>query len=388
MMTESSPTTFFAPPERVSLEEVQTAARSLREHPLVQVLEKSLDGFMMILNPQRQVLAFNEDLLNFIGVPSEEELFGKRPGELLSCVHVEEGPNGCGTSRACAQCGAVLSVLSCQKTREVSTGECFLRAQPGGEETAFDFRVRATPLEVEGHIFTILLFHDISSIKRREALERTFFHDILNTVSGLMGLSGLLASLDNVDPKEMAKRIVALSQKLNREIQEQRQLSQAENGQLTMEKQLTPVREILESISPVFEAHSVARDKELEVDQVASIENLHTDPVLLGRVLVNMVKNAFEAIGPGEKVKVTYTHEKGQPCFRVWNPGVIPAKVAHQIFHRSFSTKGQPGRGLGTYSMKLFGERYLGGRVWFETDAEKGTTFAIALPNGHPRENN
>ena len=49
-----------------------------------------------------------------------------------------------------------------------------------------------------------------------------------------------------------------------------------------------------------------------------------------------------------------------------------------RIFQRSFSTKGSPGRGLGTYAMKLFGESVLGGQVDFETGAE-GTTFWIRV---------
>ena len=39
------------------------------------------------------------------------------------------------------------------------------------------------------------------------------------------------------------------------------------------------------------------------------------------------------------------------------------------------------GRGLGTYSMKLFGERYLGGRVSVSSQSPEGTVVSIALRN-------
>ena len=55
-------------------------------------------------------------------------------------------------------------------------------------------------------------------------------------------------------------------------------------------------------------------------------------------------------------------------------------EVALQIFHRSFSTKGGYGRGLGTYGMKLLGEGVLGGSVGFESTEEGGTTFWFRLP--------
>ena len=61
------------------------------------------------------------------------------------------------------------------------------------------------------------------------------------------------------------------------------------------------------------------------------------------------------------------------------NNNYIPEDIQMQIFHRSFSTK-ESGRGLGTYSMRLVGENYLKGKVYFTSDKLKGTTFLIDLP--------
>jgi signal transduction histidine kinase len=63
----------------------------------------------------------------------------------------------------------------------------------------------------------------------------------------------------------------------------------------------------------------------------------------------------------------------------VHNEGIVPPEVQPRIFERSFSTKG-PGRGLGTYGMRLIGERVLGGQVSFSSAAGRGTTFSILLP--------
>ena len=61
------------------------------------------------------------------------------------------------------------------------------------------------------------------------------------------------------------------------------------------------------------------------------------------------------------------------------NPDVMPQVTQLQVFNRSFSTKGA-GRGIGTYSIRLLGERYLGGRVSFDSTEAEGTTFRIHLP--------
>ena len=94
-----------------------------------------------------------------------------------------------------------------------------------------------------------------------------------------------------------------------------------------------------------------------------------------------MVKNALEATPEGGVVKA-WVEQRPEGCeLRVWNAGAIARDTAIQIFKRSFTTKAGRGRGLGTFSMKLFGERYLGGVVGFTSTEDKGTTFFIRLPS-------
>jgi sensor histidine kinase regulating citrate/malate metabolism len=92
-----------------------------------------------------------------------------------------------------------------------------------------------------------------------------------------------------------------------------------------------------------------------------------------------MVLNALESTQDGDAVRVALTLDSGSACVKVINPGEMPRKIQLQVFQRSFSTKGVSGRGLGTYSMKLLGERYLGGTVDFQCDNGE-TIFSIKLP--------
>ena len=52
-----------------------------------------------------------------------------------------------------------------------------------------------------------------------------------------------------------------------------------------------------------------------------------------------------------------------------------------QVFQRAFSTKGK-GRGLGTYAIKLFSEKYLQGTVAFTSTEADGTLFRASYPVG------
>jgi sensor histidine kinase regulating citrate/malate metabolism len=66
--------------------------------------------------------------------------------------------------------------------------------------------------------------------------------------------------------------------------------------------------------------------------------------------------------------------------FSVHNASVMPPEVQLQVFQRSFSTKLEVGHGIGTYSIRLIGERYLRGQVAFCSRAPEGTIFTITLP--------
>ena len=70
---------------------------------------------------------------------------------------------------------------------------------------------------------------------------------------------------------------------------------------------------------------------------------------------------------------------RGAAVFWVRNRAVMPEATRRRVFHRSFSTKG-PGRGVGTYGMRLLGEGYLGGSIGFRTREGEGTVFELRLP--------
>ena len=57
-----------------------------------------------------------------------------------------------------------------------------------------------------------------------------------------------------------------------------------------------------------------------------------------------------------------------------------PDAVAKRVFQRNFTTKEGAGRGLGTFSTKLFGEQILKGKVQFTSSPAEGTVFELRLP--------
>jgi signal transduction histidine kinase len=234
-------------------------------------------------------------------------------------------------------------------------------------------------LTYRGEQFIIFALADISDEKRRQALERIFFHDILNLAGGIRGFTEVL---DEAGPEQLdtlAGHIRQTADRIIDEILAQRTLLAAESHQLQPQPEGVETLGLLRQVCDIYRVHEAGRGRQLALAHEAESALLVTDPTLLGRVLGNMIKNALEACAEGQLVTVDCRAVDENIEFSVHNPEVIPDTVRLQIFQRSFSTRGA-GRGLGTYSMRLLSEEYLGGKVDFDSSSETGTTFFARFP--------
>ena len=124
---------------------------------------------------------------------------------------------------------------------------------------------------------------------------------------------------------------------------------------------------------------AAGNNKRVRIAPNAQPAAFQSDPALLGRVLVNVLRNALEAVSPEDTVNATCVESDGAVRFSVHNDSVMPDHVRAHIFQRSFSTKGA-GRGTCTYSIKLLAEQYPGGSARFESEPGRGTTFHVEIP--------
>jgi signal transduction histidine kinase len=221
---------------------------------------------------------------------------------------------------------------------------------------------------------------DISNEKRNLALENVFFHDIMNRMGAFSGIIEIIKK-DNQQERlnEYIDLLGTIGEMVIEEIRFQRELKSAENHELIMDIKDHNSSDIIESVRKQILYNPVMNSRILDTSNCSLGFKIKTDITLLRRILLNMVKNAAEATPQKGTITIYCSRQSEKVLFCVNNPGVIPADVKLQIFQRSFSTKGL-GRGLGTYSMKLFGENYLKGKVCFTSDAANGTTFTIELP--------
>jgi hypothetical protein len=222
---------------------------------------------------------------------------------------------------------------------------------------------------------------DTAHEKRKEVLERIFFHDVLNTASAINGIAEVLPTLnDKNEFDEFAAMLDNSSNQLIQEIKMQQALIFAENGSLNITPVQISINTIISKVYVLYADHKITTGKYLSKQYLPEDIVIETDATLIVRSLGNLVKNALEAIIKGQSVKISAEINDNSVLFRIYNDGIIPEVVQHQIFQRSFSTKGNIGRGIGTYSVKLIVEQYLNGKVYFLSNNDEQTIFTIEIP--------
>jgi len=106
---------------------------------------------------------------------------------------------------------------------------------------------------------------------------------------------------------------------------------------------------------------------------------VYVDPEKMGRVFMNIMKNALEAMEPGGTFSIHANEENGEIRFRLSDTGSgIPEEIRDKLFD-SFVTSGKEGgTGLGLAIVKKMIDQHKG-RIEVESEAGKGTTFNIYL---------
>lgn len=105
------------------------------------------------------------------------------------------------------------------------------------------------------------------------------------------------------------------------------------------------------------------------------------DDKLFGRVIANLIINGIQAVEEERKAEIRiwlWMSEQAVFLEITDNGKGIPAELRDKIFIPNFSTK-STGSGLGLAIAKS-GVETAGGKIWYETEIDKGTTFYLTFP--------
>lgn len=365
--------TKFAPPERLSRQEVLDIANRLRTEILLPWFD-AIPVSVLVINEFRQIVFCNQTFRTLSERMDLEEVVGLRPGEALRCVHADVEEGGCGCSDFCRQCGAAQAILSSLRGRE-DCRECRMLRKAGEGISPLDLQVFTKTIDFQGSPFVLFTAIDVSHEKRLRYMERSFFHELINVSGGIATLTDMMDGACDSSGKHM-ELLAECSRRLLVEAIYHRDVTAAELGRLGVDMDDVAAgaffRKLVDDVRMLYPhlAQKVVFD--------AACGEIWTDKRILGHVLRNLLINALEACDKEGEVVLSCDKKGGGTEILVRNPGEIAAEIRGQIFKRYASTKDQD-RGLGCYVAKLLTEKCLGGTLSFESGGGV-TEFVISLP--------
>lgn len=170
-------------------------------------------------------------------------------------------------------------------------------------------------------------------------------------------------------------------------------LAKAEQDAIKLDGQPVDPEEFLQKTADNHKKQITDKGLSLEMDIEDGLPVTKTSTDILREVLQNFITNAVKYTEEGTITMRAYRKkDTDEIVFAIKDTGIGISKTDQkhifEKFYRSedYRTRKNNGTGLGLYIIKRLIER-LGGRIWFESQLNKGSTFYCALPVFYPEEN-
>jgi two-component system sensor histidine kinase KdpD len=220
----------------------------------------------------------------------------------------------------------------------------------------------------------------------RNALLSILSHDLRTPLTALVGASAALCEdgLAAEARRDLARLVADEAGRLNRLVRDLLEMTRLESGRVAMRPTLQAIDEAIGAALVHLEAS--LRGRRVRTDVPEGVPLLAFDPVLIERVLGNLVENALVHGGPSSPIEIAVRVEGGSVVVDVADrgPGVPPGdeeRIFDRLYRGADARGGGAGLGLTICRAIVLAH---GGRIWFENRRGGGGAAAFTLPIGRP----
>jgi two-component system phosphate regulon sensor histidine kinase PhoR len=346
------------------VEELVTAASHERTR-LAAVLDSASDAVIAVDGAGRVTLA-NAAAQRLL-VPTQDELIGRPFTWALPDEQVVE---------------------ALRASREEGRQETRLIERPGRQY----LQVITTPIRGGGEWAAVVVFHDLTDVKRAEQVRRDFVANVSHELrSPLAGIKSVLDTLqggaleDKKAAREFLSRADAEVDRLVQLVEELLELSRIESGAVPLAREPVEMGQVLAEAVDRMRRQAERKQLTLTLDVADNLSPVIGDADRLERATVNLIHNALKFTPSGGSVHVHVASEDGAVKVRVSDTGVgIAAEDLPRVFERFYKAdraRRGGGTGLGLAVVKHTVEAH-GGTVAVESEPGRGSTFTFSIPTG------
>lgn len=162
-------------------------------------------------------------------------------------------------------------------------------------------------------------------------------------------------------------------------------VSRLDLGTFSVEPKMIDIVQLAQSI--VSDLGPLIHTKQIKLtqDYAKDIPKVNTDPTLMRVVVENILSNSIKYTPQKGKVDIAIKKDKQNFMISIKDSGMgIPKNQHDKIFTKLFradnaTSSAAEGTGLGLYMVKGIVDN-AGGKIWFESQENKGTTFFVEMP--------
>ncbi len=223
-------------------------------------------------------------------------------------------------------------------------------------------------------------------------------HELKNPMTSIKGYTELLAAGSVGTINEMQSNFLGTIrsnvERMSTLVSDLNDNAKIEAGRLRLEYKPADVKDIVEDVIRSTKRQVEDKRQSAELELPAQLPQVWADRIRVGQVLVNLVSNAHKYTPEGGKIIIgaeatsnQWDPEGAKNVVHLWvkDNGIgISFEDQAKIFQRFFRSEDSkareaPGTGLGLNITKSLVEMQ-GGRIWFDSEFRKGTTFHFTIP--------
>ena len=351
---------------------------------LMNLIESSVDG-IIVTDMKGDILIFNRGAENILGYNREEvvEKMNIRniypPGVAREVMEKLKSPDFGGVGKLTS-----FPIFHQRKDGELIEGDLsasIIYDEKGHEIASVGiFKDLRERLRIERELQkmqeALLQSEKLAAMGR---LTSQIAHELNNPIYGIMNTLELLKT--EIPPENKRRRILELS------LSEIQRLSEMLRNMLSFskpeEEKRRPVKidGLIEGILLVMEKQMKESNIQVELSFDPDIPEIMASTNQMRQVLLNIFKNAKEAMPKGGTLFVRTSQEDNRVLIHIQDTGIgIPEAIKDKIFDAFFTTK-QKVKGVGLGLSVCYGIiRDHGGEIKVKSEEGKGTTFTIGLP--------
>jgi len=256
--------------------------------------------------------------------------------------------------------------------------------------------INASALKNKEHqvIGCIVVFRDVSEERAIDKAKTEFVslasHQLKTPLSAVNWYTEMLMDQDvgsiNERQHEFLKEILEGNQRMVKLVNSLLNVSRIDMGTLSISPEPVDIVEMTDSMLNELQYGIKAKDLKIIKRYEGNFPKINLDPSLMRVVVQNLLSNAVKYTREGGLIEVEVKKQDDQTAFMLVrdNGYGIPKAEQSNIFKKLFradnvKSKKVEGTGLGLYVAKAVIEAFEG-KIWFESEENKGTSFYITLP--------